>query len=148
MLLADKSGIVFGVANKRSIAYACARAASAQGARLILTYQNERLGDNVRKLAPDLGDPLLLPCDVANDEEIDRMANRIGDEAGGLDFVVHALAYAPREELGGSFMTTSREGFRIALDVIDSECLRNGRRDVGTPDSIYDLRRPVGVEGP
>ncbi len=128
MLLEGKTGLVMGVANKRSIAWAIARSAHSAGARLILTYQNERLGDNVRKLAPALGDPLLLPCDVANDEEIDRMANRIGEEAGGLDFVVHALAYAPREELGGSFMTTSREGFRIALDVSAYSLIAVARR--------------------
>ena len=128
MLLEGKTGLVMGVANKRSIAWAIARSAHSAGARLILTYQSERLGDNVRKLAPDLGDPLLLPCDVANDEEIDRMATRIDDEAGGLDFVVHALAYAPREELGGSFMTTSREGFRIALDVSAYSLIAVARR--------------------
>ncbi len=128
MLLEGKTGLVMGVANKRSIAWAIARSAHSAGARLILTYQSERLGDNVRKLAPDLGDPLLLPCDVANDEEIDRMATRIHDEAGGLDFVVHALAYAPREELGGSFMTTSREGFRIALDVSAYSLIAVARR--------------------
>ena len=117
MLLEGKTGLVMGVANKRSIAHAIAKSAHSSGARLVLAYQNERLGDNVRKLAPDLGDPLLLPCDVANDEEIERLAERIGEEVGGLDFLVHALAFAPREELGGSFMATSREGFRIALDV-------------------------------
>lgn len=128
MLLEGKTGLVMGVANKRSIAWAIARSAHSAGARLILSYQSERLGDNVRKLAPDLGDPLLLPCDVANDEEIDRMATRIDEEAGGLDFLVHALAYAPREELGGSFMTTSREGFRIALDVSAYSLIAVARR--------------------
>ena len=117
MLLEGKTGLVMGVANKRSIAWAIATAAQHAGARLVLTYQNERLGENVRKLAPELGDPILLPCDVQSDAEIDRLAERVAGEAGHLDFVVHALAFAPREALTGAYLDTSREAFRTALDV-------------------------------
>ena len=117
MLLEGKTGLVMGVANKRSIAWGIAQSLQGAGARLILTYQNERLGENVRKLAPDLTDPILLECDVGSDEQIDRLMSDIKEEVGGLDFVVHALAFALREELTGNYVDTSREGFRIALDV-------------------------------
>jgi len=117
MLLEGKTGLVMGVANKRSIAWAIARATADAGARLVLTYQNERLGENVHKLAPELKDPILLPCDVQNDDEIDSLGAEIGSRVGHLDFVVHALAFAPREALTGAYSETSREAFRIALDV-------------------------------
>jgi enoyl-[acyl-carrier protein] reductase I len=117
MLLEGQTGLVMGVLNNRSIAWGIARAVSAAGARLALTYQNERLAAKVGKLAPELNDPLLLQCDVQSDEELDRVAQRIGSEVGHLDFLVHALAFAPREALGGRYVDTSREAFRIALDV-------------------------------
>jgi len=116
-LLEGKTGLIMGVANKRSIAWGIANAANKAGARLVLTYQNDRLGENVRDLAPQLNDPILLPCDVASDEQIQVLAARIGEEVGHLDFVVHALAYAPREALEGMYADTSREAFRIALDI-------------------------------
>src|SRR4051794_31358537 len=95
MLLEGKTGLVMGVANKRSIAWGIANAINNAGARLILTYQSERLGENVRELAPGLNSPLLMQCDVAKDEEIETMMNRIREEVGHIDFVVHALAFAP-----------------------------------------------------
>lgn len=116
-LLEGKTGLVMGVANKRSIAWGIANAANKAGARLILTYQNDRLGENVRDLAPQLNNPILLPCDVSSDEQIATLMSRIGEEAGRLDFLVHALAYAPREALDGMYADTKREDFRIALDV-------------------------------
>jgi enoyl-[acyl-carrier protein] reductase I len=116
-LLEGKTGLVMGVANKRSIAWGIANAANKAGARLVLTYQNDRLGENVRELAPQLTNPLLLPCDVSSDEQIQALASRIGEEVGHLDFVVHALAYAPREALEGMYADTTREAFRIALDI-------------------------------
>src|SRR2546430_12456594 len=116
-LLEGKTGLIMGVANRRSIAWGIANAASKAGARLVLTYQNDRLGENVRELAPQLNDPLLLPCDVSSDEQIQTLAGRIGEQIGHLDFVVHALAYAPREALDGMYADTKREDFRIALDV-------------------------------
>jgi len=116
-LLEGKTGLIMGVANKRSIAWGIASAANKAGARLVLTYQNDRLGENVRDLAPQLNNPILLPCDVASDEQIRVLAARMGEEVGHLDFVVHALAYAPREALEGMYADTSREAFRIALDI-------------------------------
>jgi len=123
-----KTGLIMGVANKRSIAWGIAQSMEKAGARLILTYQNERLGQNVEKLAPELTNPLLLPCDVASDEEIDQLMSRIKDEVGGIDFLIHALAFAPREELSGRYADTSREGFRIALDISAYSLVATARR--------------------
>src|SRR5512145_2029082 len=114
-LLEGKTGLVMGVANKRSIAWGIANAANKAGARLILTYQNDRLGENVRELAPQLNNVLVFPCDVASDEQIQTLAGRLTEQVGHLDFVVHALAYAPREALEGMYADTTREAFRIAL---------------------------------
>ena len=117
MRLEGKTGLVMGVANKRSIAWGIAQSANRAGARIVLTYQNERLGQNAQKLAPELNDPLLLQCDVRNDDEIDRSMESIRKEIGSLDFVIHALAYAPREALSGAYADTTREAFLMALDV-------------------------------
>jgi enoyl-[acyl-carrier protein] reductase I len=117
MLLDGRHGLVLGVANKRSIAWGIAQAAHREGARLALTYQGERLEKNVRQLAEGLRDPLLLPCDVSRDEDLREVAQRVGAEFGGLDFVVHAVAFALREELDGEFVATSREGYRVAQDI-------------------------------
>src|SRR4051812_37144187 len=115
--LTGKTGLIVGVANKRSIAWAIAQAASAAGARLAVTYQGERLGENVRDLAEGLPDPLLLPLDVTDDAQIAAVFEGIEQRFGGLDFVVHGAAYAPREELSNPFVQTSREGFKTALDI-------------------------------
>jgi enoyl-[acyl-carrier protein] reductase I len=117
MLLNQKTGIIFGVANKRSIAWAIARRAAEEGARLALTFQGERLEENVRELAATLENPLLLPCDVTKDEEIEAVFKKVRAEFGGLDFVVHGVAYALKEELEGEYVQTSREGYRIAQEV-------------------------------
>jgi enoyl-[acyl-carrier protein] reductase I len=116
-MLSGKFGLIVGVANKRSIAWAIAQAAAAQGARLALTYPSARLEENVRELAAQLDNPLLAPCDVASDEQIADLAATIDKEFGGLDFFVHGAAFAPGPELSNPFLQTSREGFRIALDV-------------------------------
>jgi enoyl-[acyl-carrier protein] reductase I len=115
--LAGTCGLITGVANKRSIAWAIAKAMSRDGARLALTYQGERLLENVQELAADLDRPLLLPCDVTSDAQIAEVYRAIEKEFGGLDFLLHGTAFAPREELSRPFVETSREGFRIALDV-------------------------------
>jgi enoyl-[acyl-carrier protein] reductase I len=115
--LIGKHGLIVGIANKRSIAWAIAKAAADAGARLAVTYQGERLESNVRELAAELADPLILPCDVTNDAQIADVIAAIGRQFGGLDFLVHAVAFAPREEITSAFLNTSREGFRIALDV-------------------------------
>lgn len=112
-----RTGLVVGVANKRSLAWAIAQQADAAGARLVLTYQNERLKENVDELATKLSTPpLLLPCDVSRDEDIAALFESLGSQLDGLDFVVHGAAFAPREALSAPFLETSREAFRIALD--------------------------------
>jgi enoyl-[acyl-carrier protein] reductase I len=117
MLLSGKRGLVVGVANKRSLAWGIAQSAAREGARLALTYQGERLEENVRKLASELENPVILPLDVTREEELDALVPALQGELGGLDFAVHAVAFALREELDGEFVQTSREGYRIAQDV-------------------------------
>ena len=117
MLLEGKTGLIMGVANKRSIAWGIANAVSKAGARLVLTYQSERLGENVQELAASLTNPSLIQCDVASDEQIGSAMGRIREEIGHLDFLVHALAFAPREALDGMYADTRREDFKTALDV-------------------------------
>jgi len=115
--LSNKHGLIVGVANKRSISWAIAQAAAAAGARLALTYPSERLEENVRELAEQLENPLLAPCDVASDQQITDLAATIDREFGGLDFFVHGAAFAPADALSHPFIETSRDSFRIALDV-------------------------------
>lgn len=115
--LSGRTGLVVGVANKRSIAWAIADAASRAGARLAVTYQGERLEENVRDLAAGLTDPLVLPCDVTRDDQIASVFSAIDRDFGGLDFLVHGAAFAPREELAAPFVQTTREGFRTSLDI-------------------------------
>src|SRR5579864_2597344 len=115
--LAGTHGLIVGVANKRSISWAIAQAAAAEGARLCLTYPSERLGENVRELAEQLTNPLLALCDVASDQQIGDLAALIEKEFGGLDFFVHGAAFAPADALSKPFTETTRESFRIALDV-------------------------------
>src|SRR6476661_7885564 len=115
--LSGKTGLIVGVANKRSIAWAIAAAAAEAGARVALTYQGERLEENVRDLAAGLTDPLVLPLDVTDDGQIARVFEELDRSFGGLDFVVHGAAYAPREELSNPFVQTTRDGFKMALDV-------------------------------
>ena len=117
MQLSGKLGLVVGVANKRSISWAIARAAANAGARLALTYQGERLEENVRELSAGLQDPLVLPLDVTDDDQIARVFSEVESSFGGLDFLVHGAAYAPREELSAPFVQTSRTGFNMSLDV-------------------------------
>ena len=88
--------MIFGVANKRSIAWACADACLAQGARLAFTYQGERLKENVEKLTRDMPDTLVVPCDVTNQQEVDAAFAAVGEKYGKLDFLVHSIAFAPR----------------------------------------------------
>jgi enoyl-[acyl-carrier protein] reductase I len=114
---AGKHGLVVGVANKRSISWAIAQAVARRGARLALTYQG-RFEEHVHDLSQGLDQPaLILPCDVSSDAEIASVLEKIDQEFGGLDFLVHGAAFAPREELEAPFMNTSREGFRVALDI-------------------------------
>jgi enoyl-[acyl-carrier protein] reductase I len=117
-MLKDKTGIIFGVANKRSIAWATAQAMHEAGARLIFTYQGDRLKENVEGLtAESMPDSLLLSCDVTKQEEVDEAFKRVGQQYGRLDFLVHSIAFAPREALGGEYLDTSREAFLTALEI-------------------------------
>jgi enoyl-[acyl-carrier protein] reductase I len=115
--LPSKVGLVVGVANKRSLAWSIARAAALEGASIALTYQNERLEENVRELAGALADPLVLECDVARDDHLDRLFAAIEEKYHSLDFVVHAAAFAPRAEMEKPFLETTRAGFANTLDV-------------------------------
>ena len=115
--LAGKIGLVVGVANKRSLSWAIAQAAADAGATLVLTYQG-RFEDHVGELADTLSPrPLVLPLDVQRDAEIDAVFARIQQEHGGLDFLVHGVAFANREDISNPFVQTSRDGFRLALDI-------------------------------
>jgi enoyl-[acyl-carrier protein] reductase I len=118
MTLAGKLGIVFGVANKRSIAWAIAQAWHKAGARLAFTYQGERLKDNVEELAGTFGaDTLLMECDVTKDDHIARVFEEVGGKFGKLHLLLHSVAFAPKDALEGEFVQTSREAFRVAHDV-------------------------------
>jgi len=115
--LTGKLGLIVGVANKRSISWAIAQAAAAAGARIALTYPSERLEENVRELAAKLDNPIVMPCDVTSDQQIADLAATLDREFGGLDFLLHGAAFAPAADLNNPTVQTSREGFRIALDV-------------------------------
>jgi enoyl-[acyl-carrier protein] reductase I len=117
-MLKDKFGIIFGVANKRSIAWATAQALHEAGARLAFTYQGDRLKENVEDLTSEtMPGSLLLTCDVTKQEEVDATFKRVGEEFGRLDFLIHSIAYAPREALGGEYLDTTREAFLTALEI-------------------------------
>lgn len=117
-LLKGKKGIVVGVANKRSIAWGVAKALSNHGAQLAFTYQGDRLKESVSELAATLpGKSPLYPCDVTKSGEVKSVFDELGREFGSLHFLVHAVAFAKKEELDGRTIDTSREGFQLALDV-------------------------------
>ena len=115
--LTGKNAVVFGVANHRSIAWSIAQMLGQAGARLALTYQGERLKEGVTKLADQLAESVVLPCDVSDDQAIQSVFEQLGQCMGQLHVVVHSVAFAAREELQGDFSNTSREGFRAALDI-------------------------------
>jgi enoyl-[acyl-carrier protein] reductase I len=117
-LLDGKKILVTGLLSNRSIAYGVAKAARREGASLAFTYQNERFQERVADMARELGSDIALPCDVASDEEIARLFAELGKRWDGLDGLVHAIAYAPREAIAGDFLEgLSREAFRVAHDV-------------------------------
>jgi enoyl-[acyl-carrier protein] reductase I len=116
MLLENKFGIIFGVANKRSIAWATAQSCLGAGARLAFTYQNERLKGNVEGLLEGSDAPL-IQCDVTKPEEVEAAFAAVKERFGRLDFLVHSLAFAPREALEGEYAATTREAFQTALDI-------------------------------
>lgn len=116
-LLKGKKAAIFGIANERSIAWAIAEAFRKEGAELALTYANEAVEKRVRPLAGSLGVDLVLPCDVTDDAQIKTVFGEIGKAWGGLDILVHSIAFADKEELRGSFLNTSRQGFAMAMDI-------------------------------
>lgn len=116
--LAGKVGVVFGVANKRSIAWAIAKAWHDAGATLLFNYQGERLKDNVEELAAQFGaNVFLLPCDVTSDDEIARFFREVAEGYPKIDLLLHSVAFAPKEALEGEFIATSRQAFQIAHDI-------------------------------
>jgi len=116
-LLKGRKGLIIGIANNRSIAYGIGRAVAAQGAELILTYQNERLRPKVASIGEELGALDVVPCDVGEDASIEALVETVTEQWGELDFLVHAVAFANREDLAGRFVETSRSGFGLALDI-------------------------------
>jgi enoyl-[acyl-carrier protein] reductase I len=117
-VLTGKVGVVFGVANKRSIAWAIAKAWAAAGARLIFNYQGERLKENVEELVGEFGEQTpLFSCDVSSDDEITAFFEKVRSETDRVDLMLHSLAFAPREALEGDFVSTTREAFRVAHDI-------------------------------
>ena len=117
-LLEGKNVLIVGVANKHSIAAGIAESMAENGANIALTYQNERLQGNVEKLGSNWGVDTFLPCDVAEDNQIEETFKELSKKWDGLDAVIHAVGFAPREELDGDFLdVTSREGFKIAHDI-------------------------------
>jgi enoyl-[acyl-carrier protein] reductase I len=116
-VLDGKKGIVFGVANDRSIAWAISEAFHAEGAELAFTYASETLEKRVRPLAEGIGARTVLPCDVTRDEEIEAVFSTIKQEWGSLDFLIHAIAFANKEDLSNPYVQTNRQGFHLAMDV-------------------------------
>ena len=115
--LSGKNGIVFGVANDRSIAWGITQALSQAGARIALTYQGDRLKGRVDDLAATMQDSITLPCDATDDGQIAQVFQSLKDEFGDISFLVHSIAFANRDDLSGRYADTGREGYRIALEV-------------------------------
>ena len=117
-LLQGKHGLIFGVANKRSIAWSIAQAASSNGAQLAFTYLGDKLKSKVEGLTATLPQPSpLYPCDVTKDEDIERLGASLREDLGTLDFVVHSIAFADRNDLEGKFLDTSRAGYQLAQEI-------------------------------
>ena len=117
MIMEGKKGLIIGVANNRSIAYGIAKACKNQGADIILTYQNDKLKKRVEKVADELGVEKIYPLDVSRPEEIDALREAIEKDYGKIDFLVHSVAYAPREALDGKFIDTTKEAFNTAMEI-------------------------------
>jgi enoyl-[acyl-carrier protein] reductase I len=125
--LTGKRGLVLGIANEHSIAYGCAEAFRAAGAELAVTYLNQKAEPYVRPLAEKLGSPLILPCDVRVAGQLEAVFKQIEEAWGGLDFVLHSIAYAPKEDLQGRVVDCSPEGFAMAMDVSCHSFIRAAR---------------------
>lgn len=128
-LMAGKRGLIMGVANKNSIAWAIAQQLAAQGAELAFTFQGEKLERRVKPLAASVGSEFLLDCDVTNDDQMDAVFAALEAKWGKIDFLVHAIAFAGKDQLAGSFIEqTTREGFKSALDISAYSFVDAGRR--------------------
>ena len=115
--LTGKNAVIFGVANDRSIAWAIAKTLAEAGARIALTYQNDRLKDRVARLADTLDDAIVVPCDASEDEQISDVFGTLASEMGSLSVLVHSIAFANRDDLSGRLADTGRDGFRLALEI-------------------------------
>lgn len=116
-LMRGKRGLVMGVANDRSIAWGIAKALAAEGAELAFTYQGEGFGKRVLPLAQSLGSDMVIAADVQDPESLDRAFGELGEKWGGLDFLIHAIAYSDKDELTGRFLNTSRANFLNSMDI-------------------------------
>ncbi|NPA54951.1 MAG: enoyl-ACP reductase FabI [Epsilonproteobacteria bacterium] len=116
-MLKGKKGLIIGVANNKSIAYGIAKACANQGADIILTYQNEKLQSRVQKVADELGVKHIYPLDVTNEQEILALKDNIQKDYGNIDFIVHAVAFAPKEALSGRFIDVTKDAFSIAMQI-------------------------------
>ncbi|MCB9991066.1 MAG: enoyl-ACP reductase FabI [Rhodospirillales bacterium] len=116
-IMAGKKGLIMGVANDRSIAWGISSMLAAQGAELAFTYQGDALEKRVRPLAEGIGSEILLPCDVSNDADLDNVFGTLEKEWGGLDFVVHAIAFSDKAELDGLYLDTTRDNFCKTMDI-------------------------------
>lgn len=115
--LTGKTAVVFGIANQRSIAWPIAQILHQAGATIAIAYQNERLRGSVEKLVSSWEDTLLIECDVSSDDNLETSFDKLADSLGHLDIIVHSIAFANKDDLGGDFIKTDREGFRLALDI-------------------------------
>ena len=120
-LMAGKRGLVMGIANDHSIAWGIAKTLGEHGAEMAFTYQNENFGKRLQPLADSVGSSLMVPCDVLDRDSMDNVFAMLKTVWGGLDFVVHALAYSDKEELKGRFLDTTRENF---LNTMDISCIK------------------------
>jgi enoyl-[acyl-carrier protein] reductase I len=136
-LLEGKKGVIFGVANERSIAWAIAEALHAEGAELGFTYAGEVLEKRVRPLAEGIGAKIVLPCDVAKDEEIEKVFATLKQEWGSLDILIHAIAFANKEDLSNPYLQTSRQGFHLAIDVSAYSLVALARRAAPLMEGRY-----------
>ena len=117
MIMKGKKGLIVGVANNRSIAYGIAKACKEQGADIILTYQNDKLKPRVEKVANELDVKHIYPLDVTKEDELNNLKESIEKDYGKIDFLVHSIAFAPREALDGEFINTTKDAFRVAMEI-------------------------------
>lgn len=128
MKLTGKKGLIIGIANEKSIAYGCAKQFKADGADLAITYFNEKAEKYVRPLAEDLDAPIIMPCNIEHDDQLDAVFDEIEKKWGKLDFLLHAIAFAQKDDLQGRVTDTSREGFKESADISCHSFMRMAKR--------------------